>query len=233
MSIIKQKEVNIDKIILTLDKNKWTPENIPWIIKRLLKLGIDILFVDDIKSYTKIIPVLSLYKNSSIVSVDDDIYYSSNLIKTLYNGHLLFPDKIIAVKALIPEIKQNKIAASYIFWKEAIYGYTVSYIMPLGVRGVLYPPGAFVEEVFNQSVFMKLAPTNDDLWLWIMALVSKTKHHLIDSKDINVYPFDAFYQLLRKDSALFKINHKGTTNKTDEQLQALMDYCKLSLPYIE
>ncbi|MDR1893713.1 MAG: hypothetical protein LBQ61_03335 [Spirochaetales bacterium] len=59
-----------------------------------------------------------------------------------------------------------------------------------GCGGVLYPPRCLHGDVFLEEVFMKLAPTSDDIWFWLMGVRNKTKvcvppGHLAKLHEIN------------------------------------------------
>jgi hypothetical protein len=228
MSMIKQKNITIDKVILVLDHDNWTLKKLPWTIKRYIKLGVDVMLTEDIKSYKKLLPVLCKYKNSNIVTIDDDYYYSDNLIKKLYDEYLLNPKKVICAWASVPHIDGN-VPSPYLTWEKVGYKNQCqyNYIFPVGCAGILYPPAVFEDEIFNKSVFLKFAPSNDDVWFWIMAIYSGIKHKMIDNSDVVLYPTDLLYQVLHKDSALYKINHKGKEDKDDIHLKHLIKHYNL------
>lgn len=46
--------------------------------------------------------------------------------------------------------------------------------MQTGVGGVLYPPNALDTSMLDANLFMKLAPTNDDIWFWAAAVSKGT-----------------------------------------------------------
>ena len=46
--------------------------------------------------------------------------------------------------------------------------------MQTGVGGVLYPPHSLDESMLDPEVFMKLAPTTDDVWFWAAAVSKGT-----------------------------------------------------------
>ena len=43
---------------------------------------------ENIKQFKKLIPTLERYPNDIIISIDDDIYYPSNFIETIYNDYI-------------------------------------------------------------------------------------------------------------------------------------------------
>ncbi len=53
-------------------------------------------FCDDIKSYKTLIPTLNIFEGKVIITVDDDIYYSDNMLEEMYKSYLQNPDNIYA-----------------------------------------------------------------------------------------------------------------------------------------
>ena len=40
---------------------------------------------------------------------------------------------------------------------------------------MLYPPHALYKDITDEKLFMELAPTNDDVWFWIMSVLNDTR----------------------------------------------------------
>lgn len=186
---------NVDKTIKTLINQTIKPNRlILWLAKeqfpngekslprKLLNLkrnGLEIEWVDkDIRSYKKLIPALLYFPESVIITVDDDWYYHRDLVKTLVEEHIQNPEMIIS----------NLITHPYLDSKgefhsgdnpEQFIGIASLWNKVLGCGGVLYPPKALNQEVFHD--FMDIAPTNDDIWFWAMAVLNKTKTKVPDN----------------------------------------------------
>ena len=79
VSLLKQRLMP-DKIVLWLDNDNWCDNNLPPKISKLKQYGVDILYCKDIRSYKKLVPTLDLYPNDIIITVDDDVYYSNDLV---------------------------------------------------------------------------------------------------------------------------------------------------------
>ena len=55
-----------------------------------------------------------------------------------------------------------------------------SYLHKLtGVGGVLYPPHILNQEVLDEEKCRELAPTNDDIWFWLMAVLNGAKINVV------------------------------------------------------
>lgn len=225
-SIYKQ-SVNPEKIILWLDGINWNNQNLPFLLKRLIEWGnLEVKFCEDIRSYKKLIPALKEYSNKCIITIDDDIYYSTKLVEKLYYRHKEFPNKICATHYFIPTFTSKGEICPYRLWitdsmKQDICNRDEKILMPSGFGGVLYPPNCFDKDVFDKNVFLKLCPLADDLWFYLMAIKKQTLRTNVPNSSIKFYDIDLFRQLATKDR-LHDINVKE--NQNDIQLEKVIEY---------
>lgn len=208
-SVLKQ-DVRPYKVILWLDETKWSMNNVPKLMKRLIRSGLEIRFCHDVKSHTKLLPALKAYPDKVIVTVDDDLYYSRNFLTTLYEAYQTDKKSIHALKVQYPTYGPDGILEPHRKWMLSYmirdnFPYDARKIMALGYGGVLYPAGAFDEEVFNEKVFMRLCPYADDIWFFAMALKKGTLRKYVLGKNVSYYAVDFFYQYFHT-SALHDIN---------------------------
>ena len=187
------------KIILNLTKEECPNllDDVPNNILLFREHGLEISFSkQNFRSYNKIIHTLQNYKDSIIITCDDDHTYPPDLIENLVQSYKKFPQDIhchnVSKATFSPENKLN----DFLQWKG---GYTdflhgdsllphASYLnSPLGFSGVLYPPNSLHKDVLDSEKFLSLAPTNDDLWLWVMALLQGTKIRLIENWNKNYH----------------------------------------------
>ena len=179
-SLFKQ-TVLPDKIILWLDKENWSRDNIPSLLKRLECFGLDIRFCEDIKSYKKLIPTIENFPEDHIITVDDDVYYPKNWLEQLLVAHKENPNKIICHRAHGIKVDENHDLVSYndwdfyiepsVYFNNSVHQYES--LFPTGCGGILYPPKCFHKDIVNKELFMKLAPKADDIWFWAMAVINK------------------------------------------------------------
>lgn len=174
LSILTQ-SIKPQKIVLYLSILEFPKQakNLPLTLRFLWYLGlVDIIFVqDNFLAYKKLIFALKDFPKSIIITIDDDQFYAPNTLEILLDSYIKFPNAIHAHSIyddLFLECSFN-ISAN----KPQLY------YRALGVGGVLYPPNAFNDEVFNASLFMKLAPYGDDLWFHSMAVLNHTKTVLV------------------------------------------------------
>ena len=174
---IFQQSVQVSRVVLYLsDKEYVRAEQLPIALQCQMKRGLEVRFVKDQGPYTKLLPALREYSDANIITIDDDILYSVNMIERLLKAHDEFPDSICALATPVLEWEDgNKLKSFY----QLEYEYpecpkqSVMYVAE-GFGGVLYPPHSLPDEVFNSSVFSRLAPTADDLWFKAMGLLKGT-----------------------------------------------------------
>ena len=215
------------KVILWLgDSLKNKP--LPIILQRQMKRGLEVKFVPDIRSYTKIIPALKHYPDSTIITIDDDALYPYDLVERLVNAHSEYPDDIIAARVKRIKLGKNGRPERYRRWT-MITEPECSDASPLnfltGVGGVLYPPHCLDDEVFNKDVFLDICKYADDVWLYAMALKAGTitrkcpthteKGNDFIGDDIDNAP------------GLRLLNMKKGKEMNDVQFAAVMDYYNL------
>ena len=77
-----------------------------------VKHDIDVKTSDfDYRTFNKLVNVIEEYKNIPIITVDDDVIYTRNLINELYSSHIKFPNSIISgeCKVFNTEIRWGKL----------------------------------------------------------------------------------------------------------------------------
>jgi len=191
----------------------WIPENIVDIPSRLnnfVKFGLEINRVKDIGPHTKLIYALKKFCNKKIITIDDDIIYPENMIKTMLNVNHLYPNAIVANwareltfdsngkvkeiragKLITPPTLERTIEPNFLNQIEPNILY-----FPYGTSGVLYPKNSFGTIVFNLDLMKKLCPTEDDIWFKATSMLNGTKvavttlginpkHHCITGSQID------------------------------------------------
>lgn len=210
-----------NKIVLWLAEDEFNGENIPYMLKKLQKKGLEIGFCKDLKSYKKLIPTLKKYPNDIIITVDDDILYSYDLIENLYKKYFTYSNAVICSRAHKYKI-DNKKFAPYKEWEMEKSNLEKQIFLTSG-GGTLFPPESFDEEFYNETNIFKLAPMADDIWINAMLLKNKTKIKQITSlkkwSEKNIFLEEG------QDIALSKIN--VIENQNDIQLKAVFDYYNL------
>lgn len=218
--------VHPDKIILYLDNNNWNENNIPFILRKLQKLGIEIRFCEDIKSYKKLVPALQDFPNKNIITIDDDIYYSSNFVKEFVNIYSQNDDCVCALKANEPLILDDGKWAPYNEWKRCSTDKKEVNLFSVGFGGVFYPKNIFSKEQMNPKDFMVICPRADDIWFNCARISLGKKLLFHNTQEVIYYPVNYFYERFHKGSALTDFNvYEGQNNL---QLKKSMEKFKIN-----
>ncbi|MGX7048828.1 hypothetical protein [Pseudolactococcus piscium] len=163
ISRLMQQTLKPDKIILYYSDSEEfliTDE-----LSELLKLGLEIRFVKDIRSHKKYYFAFQDFQDAIVITVDDDTIYSKKLIQTLFNSYVKFPQCVSA--GIVVNYKQNMgILQSSTTWRQKFfYGIGDERSIAYGVGGVLYPPNCMPNELYDIKKIKAYAPYTDDLWL--------------------------------------------------------------------
>lgn len=218
--------VKPDRIILWLSDEYNDLMELPYEITRYIKNGLEIRFVKDIKSYTKIIYALKEFSDSIIVTADDDIYYPKSWLASLYYSYISYPLDIQVHRAHRVHLNNNELIP-YEQWSKHVNEESARYDNFLtGVGGVLYPPRCFNQEVFRKDLFLKLAPDADDIWLWIMALLNDRKIRVVKNHNKTLKAINFLEQIFCLKKSLYMKNQKGGN---DIQLKNLLKYYKYNI----
>ncbi|MBD5536380.1 MAG: hypothetical protein HDQ99_12125 [Lachnospiraceae bacterium] len=175
-----------NRIILWLGEEKFQhkEKDLPQILLKMQKYGLEIKWCHDIRSFTKLIPTLELCPDAIVITADDDLCYRRHWLKFLYKEYLKHPNMVCAhrvTKFYLENGSYEAVGGGYDTWPEATYLHKLT-----GVGGVLYPPHILNERVFEIDVFMQLCPTNDDIWFWLMAVLNNVKICVLKRPDLNL-----------------------------------------------
>lgn len=171
-SILRQ-TVKPDKIILYLTASQ-VPDisSLPDKLLALRNRGLEIVLCpDEIRSHTKYYYAFRSYPEDIVITVDDDLYYRSDLIENLLQCHNDNPGCVIAnwVKQIIPG------KTRYQEWPDPKpMPFSSKNNLILGVGSVLYPPHSVHEDIFNVENIKNLSLTADDVWISAMLLKKGT-----------------------------------------------------------
>lgn len=165
-----------DKIILWLSKPQFEGVELPKLLVEQQKRGLEIRFVhEDLKSHKKYIYAFKEFQNEYIITVDDDLYYDEQLLENLVGLKNKFPDCVATNRAHKLHFSGGSILP-YSKWYHNAFGEKPSHDLVLtGGFGTLYESKDLYKDVTNESLFLKLAPHADDLWLKIMVMLKDKK----------------------------------------------------------
>lgn len=218
---IMQQTMRPNRIILNLDKDA-LDEPLPIALQRQMKRGLEVEVEDEhIRSYKKLIPTMRRFPNAIIITIDDDCIYDCDVVERLFKSYLHNKNCVSALRTHTIQLNKEGKPKPYLSWIEKPYKHKKGNLLfPTGVGGVLYPPGVFNEEVFNQDAFTKLAPTADDVWFHAMALLNGTEIVKAVSRHPDGADYVTNYDI--QDVALFNSNG-GSEQQNDSQIKAVYD----------
>lgn len=147
------------------------PALLPRQLIKLTDFGLEIRFAEDTKSYKKLIPALTAFPDFNVITFDDDVVYPLDHVKELLVAANKHEQCVVCHRAHRIVINKSRSIAPYSQWEFDVTSIEPSsLIVPIGIGGVYYPAGLFDDVVFDQSMFMSLAPSADDFWFKVMAL---------------------------------------------------------------
>ena len=205
-----------DKIILWLSSEESQKADLPHSLLHLEKRGVEIRYVENnLRSYKKLIYALKEYANDVIVTADDDVLYPRWWLNNLYKAHLETPKAVIGYRGRVMQKEQNGTYAPYKHWKVSMTDTHDDALLLTGVGGILYPPNVLDGRVFDEHLFMKIAPNADDIWFKAMAMLRGTLCRKVYEKSIDFPVIDG-----TQECALWNANF----DKNDQQLNQIFTY---------
>ncbi|MDA8118727.1 MAG: glycosyltransferase family 2 protein [Gammaproteobacteria bacterium] len=186
-SLLEQ-TVTPDVIVLWIAESEFC--ELPELVN-VLSDRVNIIPTVDLRSYKKIVPALERYADCHIVICDDDAYYPRRWLGELVQGILNSPRSTIAKAVHRFHYLPDGIIAPIIDWSFDVQDDRARIpsrdSIPVGVGGVLYPPGSLYTDVSDATLFSSLCPTSDDLWLYVMARLNGYYPIKVGSKFLPVY----------------------------------------------
>lgn len=210
-----------EAIILYLDYS-FQNKKLPFLMQKLVKMGLCIQYCKDTKSYKKLVPALTEFPDKIIITIDDDIYYSKNLIKNLYKTYLENTKSVCATAVKVITSDNDGIPIPYNQWKKAINTQDNKALFAVGYGGVLYPPSIFDLQYMDEKQFMSLCPTADDIWFFAVRYSSHIPLSVANKYKVVYYPVNYLYERLHKNTGLTDQN--VFEGKNDSQMQAAINY---------
>ena len=215
------------KIVVYLDHDNWSLTNLPWQLKRLHEVGIDIRFCKDIRSYKKLIPALVDFPNNAILTLDDDMYYHRSYMEWMTSAYDPSDKKtVIGQWGCIPT-KRDGVYIPYNQWPDCQKGTTEDEKSFIGCCGICYPPHIFDDEILKEDIFMQLCPIADDIWFWAMQERQGIKRSYME-------PWGRGYHTSVNRIEEFDRSQTGTlmsqnliAGKNDQQLLNVVEYYKI------
>ena len=121
----------------------------------------------DLKSYKKIIPALDQFPEAFIVTADDDVLYWSSWLEEMVRGADLSGRVVTCHRAEEILADPQGRYRPYRQWVQntPMRGQSPK-LFPVGIGGVLYPPGVLAHKPEDRATALSLCPQGDDIWLY-------------------------------------------------------------------
>jgi hypothetical protein len=166
-------------------------------------------WVKNTGSYRKLLPALDYAEEEDlIITVDDDVLYGKEWLKTMINYSCKNTDAIICSRGR--KMKRNVLNRwkNYGYWNRISKKTKGNSIMPVGVGGIVYRKSLLDLELLADTSFLELAPTTDDFWFKMASLKKDVPVAVYpDVERLNVY--------LMHGEGLAKANYTSINENTD------------------
>lgn len=223
---IMQGTIKPNRIILWLSEEEFKGKRLPHALRLQEQRGLQIEYCEDLLSYKKLIPSLSLYPDACIITIDDDVIYDSHFLSNMLIAHDEHPNAICAGRVYRINLDGNNMPKSYASWQNLIKDYDYSRLnFFTGVGGVLYPTGCLDKEVMNKEVFMDICRHGDDIWFYAMAVLNKTP--IVRCFSHNSEGDFVIYNFVQEEALAVK-NTSRTECRNDKQLKAVFEKYNLA-----
>lgn len=222
---IMQGTVKPNRIILWLAENEFKGKTLPVVLQNQIKRGLEVRYCQDIRSYKKIIPTLTLCPDACIITIDDDLIYEPDIIEHLIQSYKEHPSCISACRIRKIRFDEDGKLTKYNDWHLGEYeAFPSHYNFLTSGGGTLFPPHLLHSQVGNEELFMKLCPTADDIWLNAMLIINGTK--VVKAFTHNPIGNDFLSNESLQVNSLWSHNKEDLGN--DIQIKAIWNYFKLA-----
>lgn len=182
--------------------------------------GVEIRYCRDVGPHTKLIYALREWRDTPIVTADDDVLYPPFWLAELYEAYRRAPGHIHCFRAHEMRLAADGRPIPYMEWGWGAPGLAgpSRLLFATGTSGVIYPPASLSSHVFDVDVMRALCPTADDIWFKAMSLLAATAVQKVRATSLD------FPQIPGTDRrALWPVNFA----RNHIQLQQVFDYYEL------
>ncbi|SEM73514.1 hypothetical protein SAMN05192583_1038 [Sphingomonas gellani] len=205
-----------DQVVLYLDQGD--EKALPKLVTELAGERISIQPRPPIRSYGKLVNALSDFPNANIITVDDDVVYSSNLVEQLTTGAAQNPGAIVCSRAHRVSFTLDGFLLPYGSWADDVQDEFARKssvdLMPTGVGGVLYPPGSLHPDVMDMETALRICRTADDVWFYWMGRRANTVQLKVGGKIPLMHTYD---------SQATGLIHENWAGANDRQIRAMWE----------
>lgn len=205
------------KILLWLSKDQFpTKESIPQSLYKREDDTFEIRMVDgDLRSHKKYYYVSKEFPDSLVFLIDDDIYYSSNLLERTMKAHEKNPHAVICNYGYLMTFQAEGKLNPYRKWKHNYSNSTSSQLFFGSGGGTLFRPSELYCDLTNIEKARQLTPLADDIWLNAMVRLA--------DRPIVMLKHGLFLEV-DNDKNVRLATENYSQDKNDEQLSNIIEY---------
>ncbi len=161
-------------LVLVLTEHQFPGRKLPLTIRLLMRKGLTILWVaEDNRSFDHLWPAYSKFPHASIISVDDDKIFPSDLVSRLVDASKHNPGAIIGARGWEMRRVDGEVKFGEGWARAKADTPSPALFMPPG-NGSLYPPGSLPKVTGDIRLMRSICPRADDVWYWAMARLGTT-----------------------------------------------------------
>lgn len=210
-----------EHLILWLSKEQFSSiEILPKELKEQMNRGLEIRLVDgDLRSFKKFYYAFKEFPNSLVITVDDDFFLPSDFVSGLVGRFVQHPNSVICSFGCRFDWSDE---LQYIKWnpKPIHDGERSNHIFFGSGGGTVFKPKKLLEYTSDPSIFMRLCPTADDMFL--NGIIRLAGFDVVSHKQVPLLEIKN-PKNKKLDSENGNIFH--TDSKNADQLRALINFC--------
>jgi hypothetical protein len=190
-------------------------EKLPENVLVLRKWGLQINLCKNLRSYKKLIPALSTYRDRAIVTADDDVVYWRKWLADLLDEYREDSPEVLCHRMHVVKINSHGLPDTYRSWEWCSDSLLKSWLnFATGSGGVLYSPNVFGDEAIDEQKMIRLCPQGDDIWFYWMASANGVRVRKVPSSG------KIKFWIGSQDAALWKSNVDDDEN--DAQIATMI-----------
>ncbi|QDP01988.1 glycosyl transferase [Thalassotalea sp. PS06] len=225
---ISEQTIKPHRVVLWLDEEEFTFEQLPILIRKQVERGLEIRFCKNLRSYKKLIPSLQSFPDSNLILIDDDILYPHDLIELLLIEHEKFPGVIVGHRAHKVTFDSQGNIKPYRHWGMESSSHEVdrtTFITTGG--GTFVPRGVIDPSDINIEMVLELCPNADDIWFKAFCL----KHNIPCKKVKDDRDFRTRFISVESVQDIGLKNENYFESGNDLQLVNIFDYFRIKNNY--
>lgn len=206
-----------DRVILWLAEDQFPEKTIPRELTAYVNEGkLEVRWCDDLMSHKKYYYAFREFPNDLVITIDDDLLYSPQMIETLYKSYLVHPRAVSALRAHFMILDNGRLLP-YVNWLQEYslhIGEESMMLFSTTGAGTLFPTYLFNSDLLDADAIRQTCIFADDIWLKLMQIEANVPVVLAASYA------GLHYLPNSQEQSLFQRNH----THNDEQLRSAIEW---------